>query len=46
MSHLQEIVETADKELKSAATARDGLVAATEGLAKELNEMLGASKRS
>ena len=45
MSHLQEVVEKADKELKAAAGSKEGLVAAQEGLAKELNELLGAGKK-
>jgi prefoldin subunit 1 len=45
MAHLQEVVEKADKELKAAAASREGLVAAQEGFAKELNELLGAGKR-
>lgn len=45
MAHLQEVVEKADKELKAAAMSKDGLVAAQEGFAKELNELLGAGKK-
>jgi chaperonin cofactor prefoldin len=45
MSHLQEVVERADRELKAASTSKEGLVAAQEGFAKELNELLGAGKK-
>lgn len=44
MEHLKEVVEMADKELKAAAAAREGLVTQTEGLARELNELIGAGR--
>lgn len=45
MTHLQVVVEKADKELKAAATSKEGLMAAQEGFAKELNELLGSGKK-
>ena len=40
MSHLQEVVQTCDKELKAAAAAKAGLLAQQEGYGKELQELL------
>lgn len=46
MAHLQDVVETADKELKSGAAAKEGLVTAAEGLERELNELVGAPRKT
>ena len=40
MAHLQEVVESASRELKSAAAAKDNIVQSQEGLTRELNELL------
>ena len=44
MAHLQDVVEIADKELKNASTAKEGLIKATDGYVKELNELLSSEK--
>jgi len=46
MSYLEEVVNAADAELKSAGTARASLASTQESLAKEMNELLASLRKS